>query len=142
MGEHRALRPARPGAPPADALALAEQARAVLGEAAVTVDVGERFRLCHLAALRAGAAVLAVRGRPAAARRRLVSVWLLLESVAPEYADWARHFAAGAPLRAAVEAGARHAVSARQADDQYRAAAQFLHLVESDLGLLAAPLAS
>ena len=122
--------------------ALLGQARLVLAEAAATTDVGERFRLAHLAALRIAAAVLAERGRPAAARRRLLPVWVLLDSVAPEYADWAAYFAAGAAARAAVEAGSRTAVSARQADDQVRAASEFLALVEPALGMLAAPLAS
>jgi hypothetical protein len=48
------------------------------------------------------------------------------------------YFAAGAPLRAAVEAGALSAVSPRVADDQVRAAREFLALVEDSLGLLAA----
>lgn len=127
---------------PGSAVALLEQARAVLADAAASADTGERFRLAHMAALRAAAAVVAERGRPASARRRLVSVWVLIETVAPEYADWACYFAAGAARRAAVEAGALHAVSARQADDQVRGAGQFLHVVASDLGLLAVPLAS
>lgn len=122
--------------------ALIGQARLVLGEAAAVTDVGERFRLAHLAALRVAAAVLAERGRPAAARRRLISVWVLIDSVAPEFADWAGYFAAGAPVRAAVEAGALRAVSAREADDQLRAAGEFLRLVEGSLGMFAAPLAS
>ena len=124
------------------AAALLGQARLVLAEAAAATDVGERFRLAHLAALRVAAAVLAERGRPASARRRLVSVWVLIDTVAPEFADWARYFAAGAPARAAIEAGSRQAVSAREADDQLRAASDFLGLVEPSLGMLAAPLAS
>jgi hypothetical protein len=122
--------------------ALIAQARLVLAEAAAADDVGERFRLAHLAALRTAAAVLAERGRPAAARRRLISVWVLIDTVAPEFADWARYFAAGAATRAAVEAGAQHAVTAREADDQLRAATEFVHLVEPVLGMLAVPLAS
>lgn len=123
-------------------LTLLAQARAVLDEAGRESEAGERFRLAHLAALRIAAAVLAERGRPAAARRRLLPVWVLLDSVAPEYADWAAYFAAGASARAAVEAGSRTAVTARQADDQVRAAGEFLALVEPALGMLAAPLAS
>lgn len=125
--------------------ALVEQARLVLAQAraiSATADPGERFRLAHLAALRAAAAILAERGRPASARRRLVNVWVLLERVAPEFAEWARYFAAGAALRAAVEAGALHAVTVRRADDELRAAEQLLHLVERTLGMLAVPLAS
>jgi hypothetical protein len=124
------------------ALALLTQARAALADAAATDDAGERFGQAHLAALRTGAAVLAERGRPAATRRRLISVWVLIEAVAPELGEWAAYFAAGAAVRAAVEAGAVNAVGLRAADDQVRAAKAFLELVECSLGLLAAPLAS
>ena len=127
-----ALVPAHP------AFVLLERARVLLGEAGRADSPEERFRLAHLAALRAGAAVLAQRGRPAAARRRLVSVWVLLDSVAPEFAPWATLFAAGAATRAALEAGAVGVVSSRAADDQLRAADDFLRLVASDAGLLAA----
>jgi hypothetical protein len=121
---------------------LVTQARGVLAEARAAASAGERFRLAHLAALRTSAAVFAERGRPASARRRLVSAWVLLQAVAPELGEWAAYFAAGATARAAVEAGAVSAVSPRVADDQLRAAEQFLALVESSLGLLAAPIAS
>lgn len=127
---------------PGSALALIAQARLVLAEATMAWDPGERFRLAHLAALRAAAAVLADRGRPAGARRRLMSVWVLLDAIAPELRDWSRYFAAGAPVRAAVEAGARAAVSRRAADDQVRSAEEFLRAIERSLGMLAAPLAS
>jgi hypothetical protein len=118
------------------------QARTGLRDAAQCSDVGERYSLSHLSALRAAAAVLAERGRPAAARRRLVSVWVLLPIVAPGLSEWAAFFAAGAPLRAAVEAGAYNAVSSRQADDLLRAAGEFVLLVEASLGMLEVPLAS
>jgi hypothetical protein len=120
------------------ALGLLGQARTVLVEARSTNDPGERFRLAHLSALRTAAALCAQRGRPAAIRRRLISVWVMLERVAPEHKDWAEYFAAGASVRAAVEAGAIDAVSARAADDQLRAAAEFLALVEGSFGMLAA----
>jgi hypothetical protein len=119
-------------------LALLEQARVALGEARIAREPGERFRLAHLAALRTAAAVGADRGRPAAVRRRLISVWVLLERVAPEHAEWAAYFAAGASVRAAIEAGAVSAVTPRIADDQLRAAEEFLAVVEHSLGLLAA----
>lgn len=119
-------------------LVLLAQARRVLGDAEREADAGERFRLAHLAALRTAAAVCAVRGRPAGARRRLISVWALLQRVAPEHADWAVYFAAGARVRAGIEAGVRGVVSPRAADDQIRAASEFLALVEDSLGLLAA----
>jgi hypothetical protein len=131
-GRPATLVPAHP------AVVLLARARALLAEAGRVDSPEERFRLAHLAALRTGAAVLAQRGRPAAARRRLVSVWVLLESVAPEFASWATLFAAGAATRAAVEAGAVGVVSTRTADDQLRAADDFLRLVAADAGLLAA----
>lgn len=127
-----------PGSP----LVLLAHARAVLAAAAQAETAAERFSLAHLGALRTAAALFAARGRPSTARRRLVSAWVLLEAVAPELGDWAAYFAAAAPARAAVEAGASSAVTARDADDQLRGAEQFLALVESTIGVLAAPLAS
>jgi hypothetical protein len=131
-------RTALPGSPSA----LVAQARSVLTDAASADSAAERFRLAHLGALRTAAAVFAERGRPAASRRRLVSAWVLVEVVAPEFGEWAAFFAAAAPARAAVEAGAVSAVSERDADDQLRAAVEFLYLVESSLGMLSAPMAS
>ncbi len=118
------------------------QARGVLAEATLAPTAGERFRLAHLAALRTSAALFAERARPSAGPRKLLSAWVLVELVAPEFSEWAGYFAAGAAKRAAVEAGALSIVSDRDADDQLRAAAEFLTLVEESLGLLAAPLAS
>src|SRR4051794_20808486 len=129
---------ARTPAARGSAFSLLTQARSVLAEAAQSAEPGERFRLAHLSALRTAAAVSAQRGRPASARRRLMNVWVLLERVAPEHAEWAAYFAAGASVRAAIEAGAVSAVSASAADDQLRSAAEFLALVEDSLGLLAA----
>ena len=71
-----------------------------------------------------------------------MSVWVLLDAIAPELRDWSRYFAAGAQLRAAVEAGARSAVTRRVADDQVRSAEEFVLAIERSLGMLAAPLAS
>src|SRR5689334_20149748 len=102
-------------------LALLAQARSVLADAVFAESVADRFRLAHLAALRIAAAVVADRAKPAPTRRRLTSAWVLVTSVAPELADWAAYFAAAAPARAAVEAGAISAVTARDADDQVRA---------------------
>lgn len=127
-----------PGTP----VALLETARTVLVDAAAADTAAERFCLAHLAALRTAAAVFADRGRPAGTRRRLISAWVLLDVVAPELAEWAAYFAAAAPARAAVEAGAVSAVGKRAADDQLRSAEQFLALVERSIGMLSTPLAS
>jgi HEPN superfamily protein len=120
----------------ADATTLLDAARDLLGQAGCEQSAAERFRLAHIAALRTTAAVFAERGRPANTRRRLISAWVLLRAVAPELAEWSTYFAAGAAARAAVEAGASSAVTPRDADDQLRAATEFLHLVEEQLGFL------
>lgn len=137
----------RPFAVPAapisrSAVSLVSQARAVLSEAADADTAGERFRLAHLSALRTAAALLAERARPASGPRRLRSAWVLIDSTAPEFSDWATYFASGAAKREAIEAGAANVVTTRDADDQLRAAYEFLRIVEDSLGLLAEPIAS
>lgn len=97
-----------------------------------------RYALAHLAALRAAAAVLACRARPATRsdrRSRPTSAWVLLTAVAPELGEWAVFFAAGARKRAAAEAGLPAAVTAREADDLLRDAETFLAVVETTLGV-------
>ncbi|HWG99029.1 MAG TPA: SAV_6107 family HEPN domain-containing protein [Pilimelia sp.] len=111
-------------------------ARRGLAEAAQTRPDGLRYATAHLAALRAAAAVLASRARPAPTRRnRVTSVWTLLVMIAPEMEDWASFFAAGAAKRAAAEAGIPRVVSTREADDLLRAAEEFVGVVEAALGL-------
>ncbi|MEV6974822.1 SAV_6107 family HEPN domain-containing protein [Kitasatospora sp. NPDC093806] len=131
----------RAGAPPA-ALDLLTEAHRTLDRARALADPLERYADAHLAALRTVAAVLAVRGRPEKSERRrraIRSAWEVLPEVAPELAEWAPYFAAGAQRRAAAVAGIRGAASDRDADDLIRNSALFLRLVERLLGLHAAP---
>ncbi|MEH0971347.1 SAV_6107 family HEPN domain-containing protein [Micromonospora sp. CPCC 205546] len=122
---------------PAQLLAVARRG---LAEAAQTRPDGLRYAAAHLAALRAAAAVLAARARPAPARRhRVTSVWILLSGVAPELDEWARFFALGAGKRAAAEAGIPRVVTAREADDLLRSAEQFVTVVEAALGVAHQP---
>ncbi|MEU4567219.1 SAV_6107 family HEPN domain-containing protein [Micromonospora sp. NPDC023956] len=122
---------------PAQLLAVARRG---LAEAAQTRPDGLRYAAAHLAALRAAAALLAARARPAPARRnRITSAWVLLAGVAPELGEWATFFAAGAGKRAAAEAGIPRVVTAREADDLLRAAEQFVMVVETALGLTHQP---
>ncbi|MDH4159976.1 MAG: SAV_6107 family HEPN domain-containing protein [Actinomycetota bacterium] len=126
----------RTGALPGVLDLLAASRRGV-SEAAVASRAGDRYASAHLAALRAAAAVLAARARPsssAAARRGPRSAWALLAQAAPELAEWARFFAAGAGKRAAAEAGL-DAVTTREADDLLRDVETFLALVDTTLGL-------
>ncbi|HEY3007626.1 MAG TPA: SAV_6107 family HEPN domain-containing protein [Micromonosporaceae bacterium] len=119
---------------------LVKLARRGLDEAGQTRPDGLRYAAAHLAALRAAAAMLAARARPAPGRRnRVTSVWALLMLVAPELGEWASFFATGAAKRAAAEAGIPRVVSAREADDLLRAAEQFVAVVELALGLAHQP---
>jgi hypothetical protein len=125
---------------PASTFAYLERAAASLREAITCTDVGMRYAHAHVAALRATAALLAARARPTPAtsrRGRPVqrNAWVLLAQVAPELAEWAAFFSAGAAKRAAAEAGSRRAVTEREADDLVRDADRFLGLVEESLGL-------
>lgn len=128
------------------ALALMASARRGLAAAEDESSAGARYVAAHLAALRAAAAVVAVKAEPAGTRRkRPQSVWELLPRVEPALAEWAAFFAAGAGKRAAAEAGMLRAVSVHEADDLLRDAGTFVGLAESALGIPAQevlPLAS
>ena len=122
---------------PAATHSYLDRAAESLREAALTAEVPARYALAHVAALRATAGLLAARARPVpgARRRPQKNAWVLLAEVAPEFAEWATFFAAGAGKRAAAEAGSTRAVTEREADDLLRDADRFLALVESSLGL-------
>jgi hypothetical protein len=125
-----------PYALPATTHAYLARAAESLSEATSATDVPTRYACAHVAALRAAAALLAARAHPAPARsRRQKNAWVLLAEVAPELAEWAAFFAAGAAKRAAAEAGSTRAVTEREADDLLRDADRFLGVVEQSLGL-------
>lgn len=119
--------PAPAGPPPSPAaLGLLRQAELGLFEAERAVDPSQRYAQAHLAALRAGAAVLAVRAHPAGRKRPGRSVWQLLSLMAPELSEWAAFFASGSATRAAIEAGITRLVNDRAADDLVRQVGQFI----------------
>ena len=118
----------------AQAAASLERADRALAEARTEIHADRRYVSAHVAALRATAAVLSVRTRPQSMRRQ-TNAWVLLERVAPELAEWAAFFAAGAAKRAAAEAGHVRVVSDRDADDLVRDVEQFLRVVERLVGL-------
>jgi hypothetical protein len=125
---------------PAASHAYLEWAAESLREAITTTEVPLRYAQAHVAALRATAALLAARATPALGpsrrgRSAQKNAWVLLAEVAPELAEWATFFSAGAAKRAAAEAGSRRAVTEREADDLVRDADRFLGLVEEALGL-------
>ncbi|MFF1509962.1 SAV_6107 family HEPN domain-containing protein [Streptomyces sp. NPDC058326] len=132
----------RPAAVPPAALDLLAKARTGLAEATALDRPHERYAVAHLAALRAAAAVLAARARPATGprrRQRIRSAWELLAELAPELTEWSALFASGAERRARAEAGITSAATRREADDLIRDAAAFLRLVERLLALRPVP---
>ncbi|HEX6351931.1 SAV_6107 family HEPN domain-containing protein [Actinophytocola sp.] len=114
---------------PESPLGLLAQAETGLADAALEDNPAQRFAAAYLAALRAAAALLALRGRPHRGRSRPMSVWTLLSSVAPELREWAAFFASCSATRASVQAGITRAVSIRSADDLVRQTGQFIDLV-------------
>lgn len=121
--------PVRPPAAPA-AVALLKEARHGLAEAEQAADPIAKFITSYLAALRAGAAVLAARGRPHRGRSRPASVWVLLEAAAPELSEWAAFFAAHSAARAAAQAGVTRRITAASADELCRHTAQFVAIAD------------
>ncbi|QCB93902.1 SAV_6107 family HEPN domain-containing protein [Cellulomonas shaoxiangyii] len=126
----------RPGAttvlPPQTADLLA-RADAELLAAQFSGEPWEMFSHAHLAALRAGAAVVAARGRPSG-RGAPRTVWGMLDAVAPELHAHSALFAQSAALRSAVDAGRFELVSDARAE---RALCAAEDLVDAARALLA-----
>lgn len=123
---------------PVAASHLLAMARRGLSDAATSSRPSERYASAHLAALRCAAAVLAARAKPEVPSRRNRgprNAWALLTAIAPELAEWAAFFAAGAAKRAAAEAGIEGVVTAREADDLLRDTETFLALTETTIGV-------
>lgn len=138
MGHPAVSSAPNPYALPATTYSYLARSAESLSEAISAGDVPSRYACAHVAALRAAAALLAARAQPAPARRRpQKNAWVLLAEVAPELAEWAQFFSAGAAKRAAAEAGSTRAVTEREADDLVRDADRFLGIVEQALGLVA-----
>ncbi|WP_239028873.1 SAV_6107 family HEPN domain-containing protein [Pseudonocardia acidicola] len=123
----------QPGAAPPSraALGLLRQAAGCLADGHRATDPLLRYPAAYLAALRAAAAVLAVRARPRPKRGASRNVWQLLAEVAPELGEWAAFFASCSDTRAAAEAGIARLVSRREADDLLRQSEQFVGIVRN-----------
>jgi SAV_6107-like HEPN len=114
--------------------------RSCLAEATAARTPASRYVAAHLAALRAAAAILAARPRPAEGRRRkLRSAWELLPEAEPHLAEWAAYFSVSAAKRAAAEAGMVSRVSAADADEILAEAETFVATVEDILGVPSQP---
>ncbi|MFD6177000.1 SAV_6107 family HEPN domain-containing protein [Isoptericola sp. NPDC060282] len=120
--------------PSPEVVSLLDRSDAELAQASTASDPADRFVHAHLAALRAAAAVVALRGRPSA-RSRARSVWDMLALVEPDLAAWSGYFASGARVRAAVEAGLEPEVDAHRAAELVACAEDF----RDEVGLLVDP---
>lgn len=114
--------------------ALLRRSDAHIVAADLAADPAERFVHGHLAALRAGAALVAAAPPVARRRGRPRPVWDLVAQVAPELGDAAAWFAQGAGVRAAFEAGRAPDVSPERADLTVAAAEEFQEAVRRALG--------
>ncbi|MGY4646127.1 SAV_6107 family HEPN domain-containing protein [Cellulomonas sp. URHB0016] len=122
-------------APGSDRVAeLLRRADGELLAAQFSPEAWEQFSHAHLAALRAGAAVVAAQGRPGS-RRAPRSVWELLDVVAPELARWSASFAAAATLRSAVDAGRFDVISPERAEQAVCDAEDFVDAARAMLQL-------
>ncbi len=134
MGVDHAREPVFTRAPVStEALALLARSDAELLAAQFAPEASDRFVHAHLAAIRAAAAVLAVRGRPGR-RSAARTVWEMLRRVSPELETWAAYFAGAAALRCRIEAGCRDLVTDDRAESAVAAAEDFHDAVEGVLG--------
>lgn len=92
----------------------------------------EMFSHAHLAALRAGAALVAARGRPSG-RGAPRTVWGMLDAVAPELHALSALFAHAATLRSAVDAGRFELVTPARAERALCAAEDLVDAVREAL---------
>ena len=111
---------------------LLGRADAELVAAQFSHEAWERYSHAHLAAVRAGAALVTSCGRPTG-RRAPKTVWDMLDVVAPEFARWSGYFAEGAGLRSAIEAGWFDSVSQERAERALCVAEDFVDAVASVL---------
>jgi len=118
---------------PDSALDLLARSDAELVAATLASASDETLLHAHLAALRAGAALVQVRGRPGG-RPAPRTVWDMVAVLAPELAAWAAFFADNAGTRSAVEAGRGDLVDARRAERALAAAEDFQTAVRAVIG--------
>lgn len=135
IGEVHELRPAE--IPPQTA-ELLRRADAELLAAQFSGEPWEMLSHAHLAALRAGAALVAARGRPTG-RGAPRTVWGMLDAVAPELHTMSAFFAQSASLRSAVDAGRFELVTPTRAERSLVVAEDFVDAVRAALSRVQGP---
>ena len=118
-------------------LDLLDRSREALAGACAAPAASARHGAASLAALRAGAALVAAgstRRGPRLPGEGPHDVWSLVVGVAPELVEWAQRFAAATERQGQVDAGTLR-VGSREADDLLRDAETFLDLAARRLGV-------
>ncbi|MGC0273506.1 SAV_6107 family HEPN domain-containing protein [Pseudactinotalea sp. Z1739] len=108
---------------------LLRRAHAELDQLSARAEGQENFLHAHMAALRAGAALLALHPASAGRRRAVRSVWEQIAELDEVWVPWAALFASGAPIRAAIETGRAPALEAAQVARTEQAAVEFVAIV-------------
>lgn len=119
---------------PVSAVDLLARSDAELVAATFSQEAPARFVHAHVAALRAGAALIQVTGRPSR-RPPLRTVWDMVMAVAPELSGWAAYFADNAAARSAIEAGRPGVVDDERAERALVAAEDFHAAIRARIGL-------
>lgn len=112
---------------------LLRTALIALDDAYQAPTAADRYVAAHVAALRAGAALLATRAKPTRSSR-IRSVWQMVPAIAPELQEWCAYFEVIGRRRIFVEIGREH-VTQRQADDLMRDAEAFAEQIAGILGV-------
>jgi hypothetical protein len=112
---------------------LLRTALIALDDAYQAPTAADRYVAAHVAALRAGAALLATRAKPTRSSR-IRSVWQMVPVIAPELQEWCAYFEVIGRRRIFVEIGREH-VTQRQADDLMRDAEAFAEQIAGILGV-------
>ncbi|HLS25236.1 MAG TPA: SAV_6107 family HEPN domain-containing protein [Beutenbergiaceae bacterium] len=108
---------------------ILKRAHAELDQLSPARPIEENFLHAHMAALRAGAALLALHPTGTRRRRAVRSVWEQIAELDDVWQPWAALFAAGAPVRAAIESGRQRNLDQRQVARTEQAAAEFVGIV-------------
>ncbi|MBK5247815.1 MAG: hypothetical protein JJE50_00070 [Actinomycetales bacterium] len=122
---------------------LVRRAHAELDQIGSVSDERTAFLHAHMAALRAAAAVLAltpaVASRTRRRRRAVLSVWEQLAEAGPQWESWADFFAAGAPIRAAIDSDREVDLDRDRLGSTLATATDFVALVTERVALQDAP---
>ncbi|MFP5020565.1 SAV_6107 family HEPN domain-containing protein [Pseudonocardia phyllosphaerae] len=130
-GARPAPRPDAAGVPASrEALSLLREAAGLLTDAHHATEPARRYPLAYLAALRGGAAALALRPRARPRRGEPRDVWHRLTEAEPELAEWAAFFASCSRTRTAVEAGIERLVDRDTADELLHRSELFVRRVQ------------